>query len=319
MSKFFNIINRQGLKKVGFILLILFVALQFLRPEIRKQAVTGDIKAPDNVKAILRRACYDCHSNESKLGWADQIVPVYWQVARHINEGRARLNFSEWNKLTPAEQKTKLWESVNHVALGAMPRPDYKFIHPSAKISDADLLTLKNYLSTIIDYKPADTAKINAEDVQYKAWLSSDQKELIVPVSLNGIRYDPDYKNWQPLSSSERFENGTMRVIFGNAVAVQAMKENHMRPWPDGTRIAKALWTQISDDNGNTRTGAFVQLDMMIKNSRQYKSTEGWGFARFKTLKLIPYGKTSLFASECINCHRPMKENDFVFTIPVKY
>lgn len=109
-----------------------------------------------------------------------------------------------------------------------------------------------------------------------------------------------------------------MRVIFGNDIAVQALKNNQTRPWPDGVRIAKALWTQIVDTAGNTRTGTFVQLDLMIKNTQKYASTGGWGFARFKTLKMVPYGKTALFATECINCHRPMKNEDYVFTIPIK-
>ncbi|RAV52847.1 hypothetical protein DIU36_24150 [Mucilaginibacter rubeus] len=109
-----------------------------------------------------------------------------------------------------------------------------------------------------------------------------------------------------------------MRVIFGNEIAIQAVSLHKTRPWPDGTRLAKALWTQVTDSAGNARTGAFVQLDFMIKNSQKYASTGGWGFARFKTLKMVPYGKTALFASECINCHRPMKNQDYVFTIPVK-
>ena len=313
-----SIFNKKTFVSVGLFLLIILIIIQFLRPEIKKQPVTGDVPVPANVKAIFKRACYDCHSNETKLGWGDQIVPVYWQVARHVNTARAHLNFSEWDKLTPAEQKTKLWEAINHAALGAMPRSDYAFVHPSAKLSAADLATLKNYLAGLVDHKPSDTAKVNAEAVQYQQWVRGDQKIAALPVALNGIPYDPDYKNWQPLSTSDRFENGTMRVIFGNDIAVQAVKNNQTRPWPDGARIAKALWTQVVDTAGNTRTGAFVQLDLMIKNTQKYASTGGWGFARFKSLKMVPYGKTALFASECINCHRPMKDEDYVFTIPLK-
>ncbi|SFM89842.1 Haem-binding domain-containing protein [Chitinophaga sp. YR627] len=309
--------GRKALASTGLIFLVVLIILQFLRPEIRRKPITGDIPVPDNVKQIFRRACYDCHSNETKLGWADQIVPVYWQVARHVNTGRAHLNFSEWDKLTPAEQKQKLWESVNHVLLGAMPRADYSFVHPAARLFPADIAVLKDYLAGLVDNHPSDTAKINAEERQYQEWLHNDPDRGI-PVALNGISYDPDYKNWQVLSTSDRFESATMRVIFGNDIAIEAVKNNNTRPWPEGSRIAKALWTQIIDSAGNARTGAFVQVDFMIKNSQKYASTGGWGFARFKTLKKTPYGNTVLFATECINCHRPMKNQDYVFTIPFK-
>lgn len=300
------------------ILLITVLGIQLIHPAIEQGPVTGEIAAPAPVRSILLRACYDCHSNETKLGWADQIAPVYWLVAAHVNSGRSHLNFSEWNKLSPAEQKTKLWESVNHISLGAMPRGDYTFIHPSAKVSAEEIALLRNYLNTMIDNKPADTIKINAEDKQFNLWTNGGGRINKLPVAPNGIPYDPDYKKWQPLSTSDRFESGTMRVIFGNDIAIQAVKENNTRPWPDGARIAKVLWSQLADEQGNVRTGAFVQLDLMIKDKEKYASTGGWGFARFKTLQMIPYGKNAAFATECINCHRPMKNEDFVFTIPIK-
>ena len=129
----------------------------------------------------------------------------------------------------------------------------------------------------------------------------------------------PDYKNWQVVSTSDRFDNGTMRVIFGNAIAIKAIKENHINPWPNGTIFAKIGWDKIADADGNVHTGAFKQVEFMIKDDKKYASTKGWGFARFKTPKLLPYGKTKLFATECVNCHRPESANDFVFTSPVKH
>jgi mono/diheme cytochrome c family protein len=298
---------------------IVLIGIQFFRPKIDNRPVTGDIPVPSNIKALFRRSCYDCHSNETKLGWGDQVAPVYWLVSSHVNAGRAHLNFSEWDKLTPVEQKTKLWEAVNHAALGAMPRADYAFVHPSAKLSDSDISVLKRYLAGLVDHKPSDMSKINAEALQYRTWVKNRRQTNALPVALNGIHYDPDYKNWQPISTSDRFESGTMRVIFGNDIAVKAAEKGQTRPWPNGARLAKALWTQLVDTAGNTRTGAFVQVDLMIKDKKKYASTGGWGFARFKTLDLKPYGKTALFATECIDCHRPMKDNDFVFTVPVKH
>jgi hypothetical protein len=53
----------------------------------------ADLSAPDQVKAILQRACYDCHSNQTRLAWFDQPVPAYWLVVRDVKAGRKVLNF----------------------------------------------------------------------------------------------------------------------------------------------------------------------------------------------------------------------------------
>ncbi|WP_162996567.1 heme-binding domain-containing protein [Mucilaginibacter celer] len=124
-------------------ILILLVAAQFLRPELKVPPVSRDAPLPADVKAIFKKSCYDCHSNEAELCWGDQIVPGYWLVVRHIKQGRSHLNFFEWEKLTPTERKQKLWEAINHTLLCAMPRADYVFMHAPANVSDKELTVLK--------------------------------------------------------------------------------------------------------------------------------------------------------------------------------
>ena len=150
-------------------------------------------------------------------------------------------------------------------------------------------------------------------------WQPGAAKPAAVPIAPNGIAYLPDYKNWQAISTTERFDNGTMRVVFGNAVAVKAIREKHINPWPNGTAFAKVAWDQLADAEGNVRPGAFKQVEYMLKDDQKYAATKGWGWARFKTPKMVPYGKDALFTTECINCHQPMKNNDFVFTQPLNH
>ncbi len=308
-------------KKVFRTILVLFagfIIIQFIRPKIANPPVTGDVEAPADVKVILKRACYDCHSNQTNLRWYDKIVPVYWKVAKHVKDGRKGLNFSEWDKLPAAGQKAKLWEAVNQICQGAMPLKDYEMVHTDAKVSASDLEVLKNYLAGTVHLKTDDTAKNNAADKQYKQWQKAGFGPSNIPVAANGVAYIADYKNWQPISTSERFDNGTMRVIFGNEVAVKAVKDNNIHPWPNGTVFAKVAWKQLADKDGNIHTGEFLQVEFMIKDDQKYTGTKGWGFARFKTPKMVPYGKNALFATECIDCHRPLKNEDFVFTQPIK-
>lgn len=307
-------------KKIFITLLIaataILIILQFIRPEIPAKPVTGDLQAPPDVKAIFKRACYNCHSNETNLSWFDKISPIYWQVAAHVNAGRAGLNFSEWDRLSPGDRKAKLWEAVNQIASGVMPLKEYEFVHGESEISPQDLAVLENYLIGMVKDKPADTTAVNAL-LKQQSQEKTAAKMAKLPVSLNGITYMPDYKNWHAISSTERMDNGTMRVIYGNDIAEKAIHSGSVNPWPDGTIFAKVTWEQLEDRNGNVTTGAFLQIEYMIKDRERFKSTHGWGFARFKTLKMIPYGKTVLFANECMNCHSPQADRDFVFTSPL--
>ncbi|NCD71674.1 heme-binding domain-containing protein [Mucilaginibacter agri] len=301
------------------ILIVVLLCLQLYRPAIKEQPVTSDINAPANVKAILKRACYDCHSNETNIRWYDQIAPAYWQVAADVNEGRAGLNFSEWDKLAAPDQKAKLWEAVNQINAGAMPLSNYTAVHPSAKLSAEDVAILKAYLKSTVKQPFTDTAKINAADKQFAQWSSGKLQLKNIPVALNGIAFMPDYKNWQALSTTDRYDNGTMRVILGNAIAVKALKEGNIKPWPNGAAFAKVAWASLEDKDGNITPGEFKQVEFMIKDADKYRDTKGWGFARFKTPAMVPYGKTAMFATECVNCHRPQANTDYVFTQPIKH
>jgi hypothetical protein len=82
----------------------------------------------------------------------------------------------------------------------------------------------------------------------------------------------------------------------------------------------KVVWgKQAEDKEGNVLPGNFQNAQFMIKDSKKYSATEGWGFAKFDGLDLKPAGKTILFEQTCANCHRLLApENDFVFNIPTK-
>ena len=294
----------------------IFLLAQFIHPEIDNPPVTGDLQAPPEVKAIIQRSCYNCHSNESKLSWYDKIVPVYWKVADHIRDGRNLLNFSELDRFSEGDQNAKLWESVNQIIFGSMPLSEYTLVHRDAKISEDEIRLLKKWLENKTVVQPTDSAKGMSLADQYLLLRLGDtitQK----PRALNGIQFMPDYKHWGLVTVTDRYDNGTLRAILGNKTAIKAIGENKTNPWPDGTTFAKVAWSAIKDAAGNLQAGPFIQVEYMIKDKQKYASTKGWGFARFKTPKLVSYGKDSLFASECVNCHRPMKENDFVFTKPV--
>lgn len=138
--------------------------------------------------------------------------------------------------------------------------------------------------------------------------------------SPNGITRPEGYQNWRLIAVSQRTENGTLRAILGNSVAIEAARTGHTRPWPDGTILAKAAWKQTSHAKFPTAAvpGDFVHTDFMVKDSAKYAATGGWGFARWVGETLTPYGKDAGFVQECFGCHGAARDTDWVFTAPAK-
>src|SRR6266404_278663 len=123
------------LRRLAIIVAILFFGIQFIRPELRTSPVSRDIKTVQPVKQILRNACYDCHSNETRLPWFDRIVPAYWLVVADVKQARHTLNFSELDRLPAAQLKPILFEAVRQIDFGAMPPKSYALLHPESRVT----------------------------------------------------------------------------------------------------------------------------------------------------------------------------------------
>lgn len=141
-----------------------------------------------------------------------------------------------------------------------------------------------------------------------------------ISVTANGIKYPMGLKNWRVIASSYRKDNDTQRVILGNTIAINAARSGNTNPWPKGSILAKLVWknTEHPDWNSAIVPGEFVHSEIMIKDKIKYKSTAGWGYARWKGEKQLPQGKDASFASQCLGCHSQVKKTDFVFTVPAK-
>lgn len=126
---------------------VAFGLLQLVRPSIPAKSTTAVVDAPPQVRDILERSCYSCHSDERRLAWFDQVVPAYWLVRQDILTARERLNFSTLGAKPPATQKAVLYEAVNMIQMGAMPLPRFLTLHPEAKVTPEKLAILKAYLT----------------------------------------------------------------------------------------------------------------------------------------------------------------------------
>src|ERR1700757_883333 len=221
----------RALVWIAGLALLVFIGLQFVRPPLTNPPVPADLQVPPEVKQILRNSCYNCHSNETKLPWYDQIVPAYWLVASDVKQARTHLNFSELGAQPAAKQKAVLFEAINFIQLGAMPLPAYRFVHPGSAITPEQLAVLLAYLTPPRPPTAAPETAVSVADSQYNKWIAGGDQDPPVQNEPNGVAFIPGYKNWTPISSTDRFDNGTMREILGNGIAIKAIAENHVNPW----------------------------------------------------------------------------------------
>jgi hypothetical protein len=126
-------------------LVVLLIAIQFVPVATTNPPVEQDVPAPPEVKAVLKRACYDCHSNETVWPWYGRIAPLSWLIVNDVREGRAELNFSTWNQYNTQAQVKKLKESWEEVDEGKMPPWYYLPVHRDAGLSAEDRLQLQQW------------------------------------------------------------------------------------------------------------------------------------------------------------------------------
>ncbi|WP_326984087.1 heme-binding domain-containing protein [Chryseobacterium sp. MYb264] len=293
----------------------MFGGLQFFNQPLEGKTVTKHIEAPREVISILENSCFNCHSNQQNLSWYDKIAPISWAVNKDVKRAREVLNFSEYN-FSKGEHLGNMYAILNMMQSGKMPLHNYTLLHPSAKISQKDIDVIKKYTLSLADVNSAKKEKKNIHQNIESLKNTTPSK---FPVSPNGVKYSDDYKNWKVISMSTLFDN-SVRVIYGNDIAVKALETENLKPWPDGSIVVKSVWKQEKLADGEVRAGEFVNAQFMVKDSKKYTDTEGWGFAKFSGKDLHPSGKTASFAKEsCIACHRQLAEKTgYLFDVPMK-
>jgi hypothetical protein len=153
------------------------------------------------------------------------------------------------------------------------------------------------------------------------------------PSPIYGVKLPVGYRDW-PLISVARVGAplNDIRAKLGNDVAMKAYRDGTL-PFPDGTIIARLAWKQTASEENNRAiapliekqlgadvaqkmlsesfiAGAATNVQFMVKDSKRYASTGGWGFAQFDDGKPAP----EAVHKTCFGCHAPAKDRDFVFT-----
>ena len=141
-------------KKIVLVILVVFVAIQFIRPahntsgQVLPTDITKTVNVPDKVLDVFKNSCYDCHSNDTRYPWYVNIQPMGWMLAKHIKEGKENLNFSEFGTYSNRKQANKLRSIAKSIDDGSMPISSYTIMHTDAKLSEENKKLITDWVTT---------------------------------------------------------------------------------------------------------------------------------------------------------------------------
>ncbi len=143
--------NGRRLRRVLLAGLLVVLALQLWPgPGPDNPPTESEPEWTPEVAAVMRRACYDCHSNETRWPWYSYVAPVSWSLAGEVQRGRSALNFSTWRRYRPHARRLILQRAVARAWAGEMAPQGYRLAHPEAALTSAERDLLRRWLD---DYR----------------------------------------------------------------------------------------------------------------------------------------------------------------------
>lgn len=128
-------------KKILIITVIVLIIIQFIQPShdttaaISPNDISTVVSIPDNVRFLMKAACYDCHSNNTVYPWYSYFQPIGWLLSDHIRKGRKDLNFSEFADYSVRRKQSRMEEIAEVVGKDEMPLSSYRIMHKNANLS----------------------------------------------------------------------------------------------------------------------------------------------------------------------------------------
>ena len=148
------------LKKMALFLLLLFIIAQFFGPEKNEgeistiNAFVNETKPSENVLNILKTSCFDCHSAKTNYPWYNNITPVNYWLAEHVNDGKKHLNFSKWSTYSVKKKEHKMDELHEEVEKKKMPLDSYTWTHSEANLTQSQIKEIVTWGKKVqADYK----------------------------------------------------------------------------------------------------------------------------------------------------------------------
>ncbi len=142
-------------KKFWYILLALLVLIQFIPYHIKnadrnpKADLFSTVKGSKIIESMVRKACYDCHSQEARTPWYGKVAPLKFWLNKHVRGGRMHLDFSVWRDMTVEDRNHAIKEITQELESHEMPLNSYLWMHKDARLTDADRNRLIMFFNSI--------------------------------------------------------------------------------------------------------------------------------------------------------------------------
>ena len=140
--------NRRILMFVAALLMLTIASAARSRPDHpivgadRSASLGEQTSVPAPVMSTLRRACFDCHSDETRWPWYTALPFASLLIERDVKAGRGQLNLSHWTQYNPFDRADLLDEMCQVISTGKMPLWQYRMTHPEARLSTADITAI---------------------------------------------------------------------------------------------------------------------------------------------------------------------------------
>ncbi|MGJ8743669.1 heme-binding domain-containing protein [Polaribacter sp.] len=147
----------KTVKIIALLFLVASVGIQFIPTKLNQSEyiLKTDFllvnKTPKSISRILKKSCYDCHSNNTNYPWYNKVQPAAWFVESHIQEGKKELDFSKWAEYSNRRKKSKLKSIMSQIRDNKMPLSSYTFIHSDAKLTKKEKKNITDFMNKILD------------------------------------------------------------------------------------------------------------------------------------------------------------------------
>ena len=144
-------------RKIMLVLLVALIVIQFIHPKKNKAEgaqpnyIGNVFTIPADVKAVLAKACNDCHSNNTRYPWYSKIQPVHWWLNNHIQDGKIGINFDEYTNKNLRFQYHKMEDVIEMMKEGKMPLDSYTWLHKDAILTSDEKNKIVAWANSVMD------------------------------------------------------------------------------------------------------------------------------------------------------------------------
>ncbi|SDW51499.1 Haem-binding domain-containing protein [Hydrobacter penzbergensis] len=153
-----NFILKTIWKRIVLFAVIAFALIQFIpKPKRNSDDTISEASfntvyvVPDTIMHVLKTACYDCHSNNTRYPWYSNIQPVAWYLNRHIVNGKEELNFDEFGRYSRRRQQSKFKAIASQIEDNEMPLSSYRLLHREARLTKDEKRLLITWAKSSLD------------------------------------------------------------------------------------------------------------------------------------------------------------------------